>query len=50
MQLLRYLGNNYLLFSFFPILSDYVTIAMTLKPTEDEMAGWHHQLDGHEFE
>ena len=18
--------------------------------TEDEMAGWHHQLDGHEFE
>ena len=19
-------------------------------PTEDEMAGWHHQLDGHEFE
>ena len=20
------------------------------KGTEDEMAGWHHQLDGHEFE
>ena len=19
-------------------------------PTEDEMVGWHHQLDGHEFE
>ena len=19
-------------------------------PTEDEMAGWHHRLDGHEFE
>ena len=19
-------------------------------PTEGEMAGWHHQLDGHEFE
>ena len=19
-------------------------------PTEDEMAGWHHQFDGHEFE
>ena len=19
-------------------------------PTEDEMAGWHHQLDAHEFE
>ena len=19
-------------------------------PTEDEIAGWHHQLDGHEFE
>ena len=19
-------------------------------PIEDEMAGWHHQLDGHEFE
>ena len=18
-------------------------------PTEDEMAGWHHRLDGHEF-
>ena len=20
------------------------------KTTEDEMAGWHHRLDGHEFE
>ena len=20
------------------------------RTTEDEMAGWHHQLDGHEFE
>ena len=20
------------------------------RMTEDEMAGWHHQLDGHEFE
>ena len=20
------------------------------KLTEDEMVGWHHQLDGHEFE
>ena len=20
------------------------------EATEDEMAGWHHQLDGHEFE
>ena len=20
------------------------------RATEDEMAGWHHQLDGHEFE
>ena len=20
------------------------------RVTEDEMAGWHHQLDGHEFE
>ena len=20
------------------------------EPTEDEMVGWHHQLDGHEFE
>ena len=20
------------------------------ETTEDEMAGWHHQLDGHEFE
>ena len=20
------------------------------RGTEDEMAGWHHQLDGHEFE
>ena len=20
------------------------------KTTEDEMVGWHHQLDGHEFE
>ena len=20
------------------------------KATEDEMVGWHHQLDGHEFE
>ena len=19
-------------------------------PTEDEMAGWHHQFNGHEFE
>ena len=19
-------------------------------PTEDEMVGWHHRLDGHEFE
>ena len=22
----------------------------SLQTTEDEMAGWHHQLDGHEFE
>ena len=21
-----------------------------MTPSEDEMAGWHHQLDGHEFE
>ena len=21
-----------------------------MGPTEDEMAGWYHQLDGHEFE
>ena len=20
------------------------------EPTEDEMVGWHHRLDGHEFE
>ena len=20
------------------------------RPTEDEVVGWHHQLDGHEFE
>ena len=20
------------------------------RPTEDEMAGWHHRLNGHEFE
>ena len=20
------------------------------RTTEDEMSGWHHQLDGHEFE
>ena len=20
------------------------------RTTEDEMVGWHHQLDGHEFE
>ena len=22
----------------------------SLEITEDEMIGWHHQLDGHEFE
>ena len=22
----------------------------SLEITEDEMVGWHHQLDGHEFE
>ena len=22
----------------------------TMRMTEDEMVGWHHQLDGHEFE
>ena len=21
-----------------------------MEATEDEMAGWHHRLDGHEFE
>ena len=21
-----------------------------MRTTEDEMVGWHHQLDGHEFE
>ena len=21
-----------------------------IPPTEDEMVGWHHRLDGHEFE
>ena len=29
-------------FDFFPTQEDKGT-------TEDEMAGWHHQLDGHEF-
>ena len=30
--------------------SQRVTLVLTLKVTEDEMVGWHHQLDGHEFE
>ena len=25
-------------------------ISVTKGTTEDEMVGWHHQLDGHEFE
>ena len=29
-------------------ISSYV--GMPLGPSEDEMVGWHHQLDGHEFE
>ena len=23
---------------------------IAVQRTDDEMAGWHHQLDGHEFE
>ena len=29
-------------------ISSYV--GMPLGPSEDEMVGWHHRLDGHEFE
>ena len=29
-------------------ISSYV--GMPLGPSEDEMVGWRHQLDGHEFE
>ena len=25
-------------------------LALRTPRTEDEMVGWHHQLDGHEFE
>ena len=38
-----------------PYMTTGKTIALTRrtfvgKVIEDEMAGWHHQLDGHEFE
>ena len=32
-----------------PITWHYV-MNLILKHTEDEMAGWHHRLDGHESE
>ena len=33
-----------------PILGHLMQRVDSLQTTEDEMAGWHHQLDGHEFE
>ena len=45
-------GCGYTLFSFllnsqWSSFSDKLGI---IRLTEDEMAGWHHQLNGHEFE
>ena len=37
------------LFSLRAVRGLYVQ-AGSLQVTEDEMAGWHHLLDGHEFE
>ena len=34
---------------FFPLQVN-VEVTKEKVMTEDEMAGWHHQLDGHEFE
>ena len=34
----------------FHILAVINNAALNIGMTEDEMAGWHHRLDGHEFE
>ena len=37
----------------FPVLHHLPELAQTQEEkgmTEDEMVGWHHRLDGHEFE
>ena len=33
-----------------PILGHLMQRVDSLQTTEDETAGWHHRLDGHEFE
>ena len=31
-------------------LNNHTIMSVVRKEIDDEMVGWHHQLDGHEFE
>ena len=42
-----YLSSRWLIF---PFANSHVLLSPPSEITEDEMVGWHHQLNGHEFE